>query len=392
MPAKRALVIAPQPFFTPRGTPLSVYYRTLVTAEAGVEVDLLTYGEGADPDIPGVRVIRIPRFRILGPVKTGPSALKAFLDVFLVVWTFALLLRQRYDFVHAHEEAVFFAAFMKPLFRFRLVYDMHSSLPEQLTNFGFTRSRLLTSLFTWLEHHCLAKADAVITICPALAAYVETLLGDASGKHVLIENSIFEPVRLKGANADEKARCSCAQLPAGRRIVYAGTLEPYQGIDILLRAFAMVAASHPDSVLVVAGGSSQQVERYRKMAGDLGIERCLFPGRVSTGEARWLNSTAHILVSPRLTGSNTPLKIYEQIASGVPLVATDIYSHTQVLSGDVAILVPPDAAGLASGLLQLLDDPELGVRIAAKAQALYARDYSRPVYEQKMARLLELVG
>ena len=58
----KALVIAPQPFFTPRGTPFSVYYRTLVTAELGVKVDLLTYGEGQDVDIPGVRIIRIPRF------------------------------------------------------------------------------------------------------------------------------------------------------------------------------------------------------------------------------------------------------------------------------------------------------------------------------------------
>ncbi len=72
----KILEIAPQPFFTPRGTPLSVYYRTLVTAEMGLEVDLLTYGEGEDVEIPGVRIIRIPRFRFLGNVKIGPSWLK----------------------------------------------------------------------------------------------------------------------------------------------------------------------------------------------------------------------------------------------------------------------------------------------------------------------------
>ena len=60
--AMRALVIAPQPFYTPRGTPLSVYYRTMVTAEQGIAVDLLTYGEGQDVAIDGVRIIRVPRF------------------------------------------------------------------------------------------------------------------------------------------------------------------------------------------------------------------------------------------------------------------------------------------------------------------------------------------
>ena len=71
----KVLAIAPQPFFTPRGTPLSVYYRTLVTAEMGYEVDLLTYGQGVDVDIPGVRIVRIPSFRWLGSAKVGPSLL-----------------------------------------------------------------------------------------------------------------------------------------------------------------------------------------------------------------------------------------------------------------------------------------------------------------------------
>ena len=136
----KSLVIAPQPFFSPRGTPMSVYYRTLVMAQQGVEIDLLTYGEGQDVDIPGVRVIRAPRFAWLGNVKTGPSLLKIFLDFFISLWTVGLLIRNRYDFLHAHEEAVFMAVLLKPVFRFKLVYDMHSSLPEQLNNFGWSSS------------------------------------------------------------------------------------------------------------------------------------------------------------------------------------------------------------------------------------------------------------
>ncbi|MFQ5635825.1 MAG: glycosyl transferase family 1, partial [Gammaproteobacteria bacterium] len=112
----KALVIAPQPFYSPRGTPFSVYYRSLITAELDVEIDLLTYGQGQDVDIPGVRIIRIPDFRWLGQVRTGPSALKLFLDVFVLLWTLGLLIRNRYAFVHAHEESVFFAQFLKPGF------------------------------------------------------------------------------------------------------------------------------------------------------------------------------------------------------------------------------------------------------------------------------------
>ena len=96
----KVLAIAPEPFFSPRGTPFSVYFRTLVTSELGHKVNILTYGEGQDVDIPNCRIIRIPRFKIFGNVKVGPSFLKLFLDVFIFFWMFVLLVLDQYDVVH----------------------------------------------------------------------------------------------------------------------------------------------------------------------------------------------------------------------------------------------------------------------------------------------------
>ncbi len=371
----KALVIAPQPFFTPRGTPFSVYYRTLVTAELDVEVDLLTYGEGQDADIPGVRICRIPRFRILGNVKTGPSILKLFLDGFLVVWTLALLIRRRYDFVHAHEEAVFFARFLKPLFRFKLVYDMHSSLPEQLDNFKFTKSSVIKSIFRSLEDSSLRSADAVITICPALADYVSERIADVD-KHLLIENSIFDPVKIAKGNAPDSNPVTTHQgedIPKNKPVVvYAGTLEEYQGIGLLLNAFKKVVAANADVYLLVVGGTDKQVQHYSGVANEACIsEYCCFTGRVSPEIARRYNLMATLLVSPRISGSNTPLKIYEQLASGVSLVATNIHSHTQVLDDSVAFLAEPNTGDLARAILQALSSGNERQRRSENARILY---------------------
>ena len=188
----RCLVIAPQPFFTPRGTPFSVYYRTLIMSELGADIDLLTYGEGEDVDIPNVRILRVPRFAFLGNVKTGPSMLKLFLDMFIVLRAIGLLIRNRYEVVHAHEEAVFFSRFLKPLFRFRLIYDMHSSLPQQLNNFDYTDSRLVHGIFRSLEDGSINAADAVITICPDLADYVDGVISDTE-RHYLFERRSRHP-------------------------------------------------------------------------------------------------------------------------------------------------------------------------------------------------------
>ena len=192
----KALLIAPQPFYSARGTPFSVYYRTLVMAEMGVEVDLLTYGQGQDVEIPGVRIIQIADVPSLGLIKTGPSTLKLFLDVFILLRTIGLLIRNNNDFGHAHEEAVFFCRFLKPLFGFKPVYDMHSSLPQQLTNFNFTKSKFLIGMFKYLEDGALAHAEVVLTICPDLA---ESALSRApiEDRHILIENSILEPIKFR---------------------------------------------------------------------------------------------------------------------------------------------------------------------------------------------------
>lgn len=390
----KALVVAPQPFFQYRGTPFSVYYRTLVMAGNGVAIDFLTYGQGLDVDLPGVRLIRIPAFRWLGPVPIGPSKRKLFLDAFLVLRMLWLLIRHRYDVVHAHEEAVFFCALLKPLFRFTLVYDMHSSLPQQLTNFKFTKSKFLIKLFAQLEDLALRRANAVITICPDLADYATKRIADPA-KHFLIENSIFEPVRLRrapeSAAVAETPAVSAAIPPGAKTVVYAGTFEPYQGIDLLIEAFRLVRAQNPAAFLVAAGGTPEQTAKYRALAGPELAGACLIMERVDQAAAKELIAGAAVQLSPRTSGTNTPLKIYEQLASGVPLVATDIYSHTQVLDAAVAYLVKPEPADLARGILQALADGRAGNPKTKAAQALYAQKYSRPVYEEKIRRLLERI-
>jgi glycosyltransferase involved in cell wall biosynthesis len=305
------------------------------------------------------------------------------------------LIKHRYAVVHAHEEAVFWCSVLKPLFRFRLIYDMHSSLPQQLHNFEFSKSRALNSVFRWLEARSLRAADAVITICPDLRDYAMSR-GLCKERHLLIENSIFDDVRLTEPAGSGPTGCEQARAievpPASKVLLYAGTLEPYQGVDILLRAFALVVKRDPAAFLLIVGGTPEQAASLRNLATTLAIaDRCLLPGRVDKLEAQRLTRLADVLVSPRRNGTNTPLKVYEQLASGKPLVATRILSHTQVLTEDVCLLVDPEPAAMAEGILTALNDTTRGAALAANAMALYEREYARPAYERKIRHLLKLV-
>lgn len=395
----KTLVIAPQPFFSPRGTPFSVYYRSLISSELGVKMDFLTYGEGQGVDIPNVNIIRIPRFKLLGNVKLGPSLLKLFLDIFIIIKMVWLLLTNKYDVVHAHEEAVFFAWFLKPVFRYKLIYDMHSSLPQQLTNFKFTTSKTIISIFKTLEDRCLHSADAVITICPDLRDYVNTIIKKKE-KHFLIENSIFEDIKLKNpiVKSESPIQSEITYELNGFNngdedlLVYAGTLEKYQGIDILVKSMKEVLQQSSKVKLLIAGGTPEQVKEFSKLSESLGLNNYIkFTGRVPQKIAKDYTNKADILLSPRSDGTNTPLKIYEQLASGKPLVATKIYSHTQVLTDAVAFLVEPNPGDMAKGILLAIQNKDEAKKKVATAIKLYEDEYSRTVYKSKLKKLLESI-
>jgi glycosyltransferase involved in cell wall biosynthesis len=215
----------------------------------------------------------------------------------------------------------------------------------------------------------------------------------------MIENSIFDPVKFrKTGNAEPQTakeiheRIS-ALTDSKKFIVYAGTLEPYQGIDILIKAFTRVIAAHQEVFLIIVGGDKRQVALYKNLAESHHLNGHIFlSGRVPQHIAQKYIGLASVLVSPRSKGTNTPLKIYEQLASGIPLVATNIYSHTQVLNDSVAFLVEPNPDAMAEGLIKALQNDGESRRKSENAKNLYEKKYSRPVYEKKMRRVLNLLN
>jgi hypothetical protein len=128
----KILMLAPHPFYQERGTPIAVDLLLRSLSEQGHQVDLLTYHEGVDRTYPGVTIHRIKPFGSISGVRPGFSAKKLYLDIFLLFKCLSLLLRRRYDVVHAVEESVYMAMLLCPLFRTPYIYDMDSSMVTQL--------------------------------------------------------------------------------------------------------------------------------------------------------------------------------------------------------------------------------------------------------------------
>lgn len=380
-------MVAPQPFFRARGTPFSVLHRIRALLRSGHSVDLLTYPFGEDINLPGLRIFRVRRPPFVHDVKIGPSLAKLLLDVPLYLAVARALRSERYDVLHSHEEAAFFGMRLARKHSVRHVYDMHSSLPNQLANFQAYNLGVLRELFQWFENRVLRTCDGVITICSELAEIAARQCG--STPHMMIENTADDSKVFGRTKEDVRAKLD---LQNKRIVLYTGTFEPYQGLDVLLKGFARVSATYFDAHLLMVGGERAQVEHYTRAARALDLGRSVtFVGTVHPSRIPAFLEAADIIVSPRSRGKYTPLKIYNYLRARRPLVATDLFTHTQTLDSRVALLVPATDEGLASGIERLLQDRALGKRLADAAAARAERDFSDAAYISQVAGFYERV-
>jgi glycosyltransferase involved in cell wall biosynthesis len=387
----RILVIAPQPFYQERGTPIATRLLVEALQSAGHEVDVLTYHVGEDPGLSGVRVFRAPTVPFVRDVPIGFSVRKLLCDLALG-WRLLTLTRQhRYDVLHAVEEAVFLSLLVRAVrggrrrldgsldrLGCRVVYDMDSSLPEQLL--GKYRSlHRLDGLLRRLERLAIARSDLVLAVCEDLAVRVR---GYATATPV----DVLEDVSLLGEGAAGTVEDLRRDLPNnGALVMYVGNLEHYQGVDLLLDAVATLPKSTPLKVVAI-GGAPDAVADYRARAAGLGIGATMtFVGTRPLKDLGAYLAQADVLVSPRCSGHNTPMKLYSYLAAGKAVLATRIRSHTQVLTDDCALLVEPTSQALAAGLEVLLRAPELRERLGLAARRLATTRYSVTHFRQSVA-------
>ncbi len=381
------LMIAPEPFFEPRGTPFSEYHRIRALVELGHTVDLVTYPFGHDVEVPGLKVFRCARPPFVRSVGIGPSLVKVPLDLSLTATAVRRALTTRYDVVHSHEEGAAIGLAIAAALGVPHLYDMHSSLPQQLGNFKFSRSRALRWVFEMFERIAVRRSRVVIVICAELERLVRDIAPESAP--VLIENAPGAgDVSLDGGRESVRAQFGfSAHTPV---VLYTGTFEAYQGLDLLFDAAVHVRASRPDARFLLAGGRPAQIAEARKEVDRRGLgEAVVFAGERPAAEIPGFLEAADVLVSPRSRGTNTPLKIYQYLRAGRAIVATRLLTHTQVLDDDVAILTGPTPEDFADGILAALSDPDRAAAIGRRAGILAETKYS---YEAYLSRTREAVS
>ena len=374
----KVLILAPHPFYQERGTPIAVDLLIRALTERGDEVDLLTFHEGIDHSYERFQIYRIRPLPAVNNLRPGFSAKKIYCDIFMFFRFIGLMRKNNYDIVHAVEESAFMALLVCPLMSTPFIYDIDSSMTTQIID-KLPVLKPLRPILRYFESLPMRYAKAVVPMCDALA--------EEAGKYrdnnivVLKDVSLVGQQESSGSAADLRAELELD----GYIVMYIGNLESYQGIDLLLQSFYLVSQQNADTSLVIIGGAEKDIVKYRELASQLGIdEQVYLLGPRPVGQIGHYMAQADVLVSPRTQGLNTPMKVYSYLDSGVPVLATRLSTHTQVMNDDIAMLAEPDSDDFSKALLKLLSDEELRMQLAAAAKETIQREHSYTAFRQKV--------
>ena len=384
---KRVLFISPQPYFQWRGSPIRVGFNMLALSELGYDVDLLTLPFGEERKTPGVRTIRVSNIFGLKDIPIGPSIWKVPFDAKLWWRARRLIKEQPYDVIHAVEDAGFIGVSLARMSKAKLVFEKHSD-PKSY------RKGALRNFVMWLygkvEAFSIRHADAVIGTGPGLVEQAKRIAPAIPAHHLFdIPSSLAEPDPARV----ETLRAALSREDDEVLITYVGSFAVYQGIELLFASIPEVVRRAPRARFLIIGGTAEEIhDRTEQLRAQHADQAVTFLGKVAPDDLPNYLAASDILLSSRIAGTNTPLKLLDYLKVGRCILATDNEANRQILDEESAFFVQPDEASSSEGLVAVVADAAVRERLASKGKELIRRTYNFEEFKRRLAGVYEALA
>jgi glycosyltransferase involved in cell wall biosynthesis len=245
-----------------------------------------------------------------------------------------------------------------------------------------------------LETHCMTGADLVVTLGEAMREEI-VARGVPAQNVIIVPNGVSEEF-LRPLPDGAALRASLGIEPGEYVVGLVSSLVAHEGIGTLLEAVKLLNERGVKSRALIVGDGPERTALQRQAAG-LGLD-AVFTGRVPSSKVRDYHAVLDVFVVPRTPDRVcqlvTPLKPVEAMASGLPVVVSDVRALAEIVRDrETGVLSPPlDPGGLADRLQQLLADPDLRAKLGANARDWVARDrtwaHNAARYREAYGRLL----
>ena len=279
-------------------------------------------------------------------------------------------LKSRYQIIHVHNPPDFliFSVFLPKLLGAKVIFDMHENLPEfYCAKFGRDPDTFWVKVLLVVEKISTRFADSVIVAHDLLRERIIKRDGIKGGTCIALLN--YPQISLFSGTSEKVEE-------NGIRIVYPGTISYQHGIDIALKAMAIVKKEHKDIKLDIYT-RSENSEYYKKLVGminDLGLNRCVtFFEAVPIEELGKILSKATMGIVPKrggIFGSEAfSTKILEFMAAGLPTIVSRTKIDEYYFDPSVVMFFEPeDHMALARCILELFRNPERRETLAKKGR------------------------
>jgi glycosyltransferase involved in cell wall biosynthesis len=380
----RVLLISTQPFFQWRGSPIRVKFNLLALESLGFQVDLLAPPIGADDEEVRSRVHRVWRLPGVTDIPIGPSLPKAVFDGFLLLFALTFALRCRYDVIHGTEEGGAIALLVARVTRAKCIYEKHSD-PTSYRK-GSVRN-LLMAVYRRVEGFVARHADAVVCTGPGLERQARQYAPNTQVYRISdIPSSLQEP---SGEEIDQ-ARGQIETDDENLLVTYVGSFALYQGIELLFSAIPIVLNANRRVRFVIIGGKHREIETYGRQLG-VYAERVNFLGRIDPDRLPAYLAASDIVLAPRKSGINTPLKLLDYFKANAAIVATDTEANRLILDGDCARLAAFDAPSFARAIVDLAEDSSERQRLADNGRARFEAEFTFEKFSRRLGEVYEFL-
>lgn len=264
----------------------------------------------------------------------------------------------------------------------------------------YARLRRVQVSFSYELHHlpylakpwfrwALRRVDAIVSIT---AAMLPALTECKCVCKTLVAPDAVDPNLFALPNLTREAARAELSLPNDKKIaLYAGSLDPWKGVGTLFEATPFL---DPHTLVIVVGGKPHYITEFKENYGEHANFRMVGQKEYETELPKYLRA-ADVAVLPNSGKeeisriATSPLKLFAYMASGTPIVASDLPSLREVLSSENAMLVPPDhPLELARGIERLINDPEKARQLTQRAKQLVA-SYT---WDRRASRIIQLLA
>ncbi|MBU1652510.1 glycosyltransferase family 4 protein [bacterium] len=385
-------VVAACPFPTSQGSQVLIRESCEALAKRGHNVHVVTYHFGEDLPCPGLTIHRIPKIFKYNKFRSGPALKKPLLDILLAIKLDEVVRKNKIDVIHCHNYEAPVAAFPVKLLRnVPVVYHSHNTMSDEF--YTYFRLKIPQTIARFaarlMDRYIPRMADYSIAINRKVAEFLfKSGISPSTIKFIPPGIDYGDPVEVPDRDLLNKY-----QLQSQKLLIYAGNLDGYQRIDLILDALPDIIGEHPDSRLLFLTGSNSESLMAEIIERDL-AENISIINDLSFDEIKHILAVGCLAVNPRIAWSGFPIKLLNYFAAGLPVVAFEDAAPCVDHCHNGLLAKAGDYKEFAKCVNYLLSNPEKARQIGRNARStveeLYSWDRIAAEIEMIYAELLSL--